>query len=466
MAPKGRHTLAVAAREFRATIRLAAPLIAGQLCLIGGNVVDVVLAGHLGAHVLGAVAVGASIWSFALIGLSGLMMAVPPIIAGLDGAGRRHEAVPVFHHALIVAVAGGLLGWAIIAWGGPVLVAHLGLDPELARNVDAFLGPIGTAAPALSVYFATRGLSEGLGVTWPTMAFGLAGLILLAPLGYVLMYGAFGIPGQGARGSGLANALVWWAMAAGYLAFVRFAPFYPGLSWHRPRLHLASLLPILTLGLPMAGTLLMEASMFSIAGLMIGGLGDDAVAAHQVALNLASVAFMVPLGVALATTVRVGNAAGRGDHAAMRRAGFAGIGLAMLAQVGSALLMLGIPHLLAAIYTRDPAVLAGAVVLLHLAALFQIFDGLQVSANGALRGLKDTRVPLIATALAYWGIGIPLGWWLGLHGALGARGVWMGLIAGLAAAACLLLLRFDVLSRRLPGRRAEIGTYTCSTESA
>ncbi len=288
------------------------------------------------------------------------------------------------------------------------------------------------------------------------MAFGLAGLILLIPLGYVLMYGAFGIPGQGAAGSGIANALVWWAMAAAYLAFVRFAPCYPGLSWQRPRLHLAGLLPILTLGLPMAGTLLMEASMFSIAGLMIGGLGDDAVAAHQVALNLASVSFMVPLGVALATTVRVGNAAGRGDPAAMRRAGFAGIALAMLAQVVSALLMLGIPHLLASIYTHDPAVLAGAVVLLHLAALFQIFDGLQVSANGALRGLKDTRVPLMATALAYWGIGIPLGWWLGLHGALGARGVWMGLIAGLAAAACLLLLRFDVLSRRLPGRHSKL----------
>ena len=458
MAQKGRQTLAVAGREFRATIRLAGPLVAGQLCLIGGNVVDVVLAGHLGAHVLGAVAVGASIWSFALIGLSGLMMALPPIVSALDGAGRRHEAVPVFYHALVLALAAGLLAWAIIAWGGPILVASLGLEPELARNVDAFLGPISCAAPALGVYFAARGLSEGLGVTWPTMAFGLAGLILLIPLGYVLMYGAFGLPGQGARGSGLANALVCWAMAASYLAFVRLAPCYPGLVWHRARrrFHAATLLPILKLGLPMAGSILMEASMFSIAGLMISGLGDDAVASHQVALNLASVAFMVPLGVALATTVRVGNAVGRGDPSAMRRAGLAGIALAILFQACSATLMFGAPRLLAAIYTRDPAVLTGAVALLHLAAIFQIFDGLQVAANGALRGLKDTRVPLIATALAYWGIGIPLGWYLGLHGGLGARGVWMGLIAGLAAAACLLLLRFDVLSRRLPGRHSKL----------
>ncbi len=211
-------------------------------------------------------------------------------------------------------------------------------------------------------------------------------------LGYVLMYGAFGLPGQGARGSGLANVLVWWPAAAGYLALVRFAPCYPGPSRRRGRRRLdPAIMPmLLRLGLPMAGSVLMEVSMFSVAGLMIGGLGEDAVASHQVALNLASVSFMVPPGVALATTVRVGNAVGRGDAAGMRRASLAGIGLAVPAQTGSAALMFG----------------------------------------------------------------IPLGWWLGLHGALGARGVWMGLIAGLATAAALLLLRFDLLSRRLPAQCA------------
>lgn len=443
--------LRIAVRELRATTRLAGPLIGGQLCLIAGNVVDVLLAGHLGAPVLGAVAVGASIWSFALIGLSGLMMAVPPVVAALDGGGRRGEAAQVFRHALVMSVVAGLLGFVLVGWGGPWLVAAVGLAPGLARNVDAFLRAISFGAPAVGIYSASRGLSEGLGVTWPTMAFGIAGLVLLVPLGYVLMYGAFGIAGEGARGSGLANALVWWAVAIGYLAFVRFAPFYPGLTWHRPtwRLHAATMRSLLWLGLPMAGSVIMEISMFSVAGLMIGGLGDDAVASHQVALSLASVTFMVPLGVALATTVRVGNAVGRDDAAGMRRAGLAGIGLALLAQCVSAVLMFEVPRPLAALYTGDPAVLAGAVTLLHLAAIFQIFDGLQVAANGALRGLKDTSVPLLATVMAYWGIGIPLGWWLGLHGALGAPGVWMGLIAGLATAAALLLLRFDRLSRRL-----------------
>ena len=456
----------VAARELRATIRLAMPLVGGELCLMAGNVVDVVLAGHLGPGVLGAVAVGASIWSFALVALAGLMMALPPTIAALDGAGRRAESVTVFRHALVLAVGAGLLGFAFVGWGGPRLVATIGLTQGLARNVDAFLRAISYGAPALAVYSAARGLSEGLGVTWPTMAFGVAGLVLLAPLGYVLMYGGFGLEGEGARGSGLANAIVWWIVALAYLAFVRLAPCYRGLSWHRgpgrpparlrPRLRVAVMASLLRLGLPMAGSVMMEISLFSVAGLMIGGLGETAVASHQVAISIASVAFMVPLGVAFATTVRVGNAVGRGDPAAMRRAGLAGIGLALAVQTGAAILMFTEAHRLAAIYTGDPAVIAGAVTLLHLAAIFQIFDGLQVAANGALRGLKDTRAPLLATAIAYWGIGIPFAWWLGLHGALGAPGVWMGLIAGLATAAVLLLLRFDLLSRRLSAACLEI----------
>ena len=187
--------LAVTSRELRATIVLAGPLIGGQLCLIAGNVVDVVLAGHLGARVLGAVAVGTSIWSFALIALAGLMMAVSPTLAELDGSGRRHQAVPVLRHALVLAGAAGLLAWVVICWGGPLLVAALSLEPELTQNADAFLHAISFGAPALGVYFAARGLSDGLGVTWPTMAFGLAGLILLTPLGYVLMYGGFGFAG-------------------------------------------------------------------------------------------------------------------------------------------------------------------------------------------------------------------------------------------------------------------------------
>jgi MATE family multidrug resistance protein len=288
------------------------------------------------------------------------------------------------------------------------------------------------------------------------MMFGLLSLILLGPVGYVLMYGAFGLPSLGARGSGIASAIVCWAQAGAYLAFVRFAPCYPGVRWDTAswRPDWPTIRGVLRLGAPMAASLLMEASLFSVAGLMIGGLGEVAVASHQIALNVASVAFMVPLGLAMAITVRVGNAIGRGDPRAARRAGLVGIALVLLTQLCSSSVMFGAPLPIAHIYTHDAAVLAGAATLLWFAGVFQFSDGLQVAASGALRGLKDTEVPMLITGLAYWGVGMPLGWWLGLRHGFGAQGVWTGLIAGLTVAAVLLLTRFVTLSRvGVPGRR-------------
>jgi MATE family multidrug resistance protein len=161
-----------------------------------------------------------------------------------------------------------------------------------------------------------------------------------------------------------------------------------------------------------------------------------------VAINVASVFFMIPLGLAMAITVRVGNAVGRDDARGVRYAGFCGIGLALVTQLVSATLMLGLPHAIAGLYTGNPRVIALAAQLLVLAGLFQFSDGIQVASNGALRGLKDTRVPMAITLFAYWGVGMPVGWWLAFPHGLGARGMWMGLIAGLSVAAVLLFTRF------------------------
>jgi MATE family multidrug resistance protein len=161
-----------------------------------------------------------------------------------------------------------------------------------------------------------------------------------------------------------------------------------------------------------------------------------------VAINIASLFFMIPLGLAMAITVRVGNAVGRGDERGVRYAGFCGIGLTLVTQMVSAGLMLSLPHFIAALYTRDPAVITLAAQLIMLAGLFQFSDGIQVASNGALRGLKDTRVPMAITLFAYWIVGMPVGWWLAFHHGMGARGMWMGLIAGLSVAAVMLFTRF------------------------
>jgi MATE family multidrug resistance protein len=266
------------------------------------------------------------------------------------------------------------------------------------------------------------------------------------------MYGAIGLPPRGAQGSGIATALVLWLQLAAFVAYVglrrHYRAFAPFARFDWPQL--GTILGLLRLGVPMGVALLMEGGLFVTTALLVGSLGATVVASHQIAINVASVAFMLPLGVAMATTVRVGRAAGGGDAEGVRYAGYVGIGACLLTQTLSSLLMALLPHGIAALYTDDSAVAALAAQLLLLAAIFQFSDGIQVTANGALRGLKDTTMPMAITVLAYWGICMPLGYWLGFGADMGVRGMWIGLIAGLTAAAALLLARFVRLTRRLP----------------
>ncbi len=432
-------------------LRLALPLIAAQLAAVGTNVVDAMLSGHLDAHVQAAVTTGAGIWTLAILLGIGTMLAVPPSVAQLDGAGRRQEIGAMIRQALWIALLLGLaLGFAVRH--SAFVLDWVGVVPSLRPDVTAFLRAIGWGAPALTLYFTLRGLSEGLSLPRPSMMFSLAGLLLLAPLGYVLMYGRLGVPSLGARGSGIATAVVLWLELIGFAMYVLRHRNYRGLGlterFDPPRWKVIG--ELLHLGAPMAFTLLMEGGLFVAVALAIATLGENVAAAHQIALNVASVAFMVPLGMAMAITIRVGHAAGRRDDRAVRYASYTGVALALIAQVVSSSLMLGIPHRIAGLYSDDAVVVGLAAQLMVLAGLFQFADGIQVASNGALRGLKDTRVPMLISAIAYWGVGMPVGAWLTFHRHLGARGMWIGLVVGLSAAAVLLFAR---LVRTLRSRR-------------
>lgn len=427
---------------------LALPLVVSQLSAVGMNAIDAVLAGHHGAATLGAVAIGASIWSLAMVVAIGVTMAVPPSVAQLDGAGRRDAIGPLFRQALWLAAGLGLLLWIALRGAVP-LVRVIGIDPVLVDDVAGFLRAVSWGAPALAAFFTLRGMSAGIGVTRPTMYFSLMALVALGPIAWVLLYGGFGIPALGAAGIGAATAIVLWLEAIAFALYVLWHPVYADLALtarlERPQW--PAIRELLRIGVPMGVTVLMEAGLFIATTLTIGTLGASIVASHQVALNVASLFFMIPLGIAMATTVRVGNAAGRGDAAAVRLAGHAGVALTLGTQAISATLMLALPVTIASLYSSDAAVIALAAELLVLAALFQFPDGIQVVANGALRGLKDTRVPMVITSFAYWGVGMPVGWWLAFPRGMGAQGMWVGLIAGLGVAAVLLLLRFRRLSR-------------------
>ncbi|MBN8482680.1 MAG: MATE family efflux transporter [Xanthomonadales bacterium] len=437
------------ARELGATIALAAPLVLGQLSAIGMNVIDTMLAGHLDGHTLAAVAVGANVWVLAIVLIIGVMMALQPSVAQLHGGGRDDAIAPLFRQALWLAVPLGTgLGLAT-ALAGPLLFGLLAVDPTLVADATRFLQAISFGAPALSLFFALRGLSEGLGMTRPTMWFSLLGLVLLGPIGYLLMYGAAGVPRLGAFGCGLATAIVLWLQALAFATYTACNARYRrlGLLARLDRPDRRVLADLLHLGVPMAITLFMEASLFVAAALLIGSLGTAVVASHQIAINVVSVTFMVPLGIAMATTVRVGHAVGRGDACGVRSAGSTGLLLTFGVQLVSAGILFFLANGIASLYTHDVAVAAFAAELIVLAALFQLSDGIQAVGNGALRGLKDTRVPMLITAFAYWAVGMPVGWWLAFADGHGARGMWYGLIAGLSVAAILLPLRF----RRLAG---------------
>jgi multidrug resistance protein, MATE family len=248
----------------------------------------------------------------------------------------------------------------------------------------------------------------------------------------------------------MATALVLWLQFFAFLAYIalrrNYKPYAPLRQFDRPSLR--AIFDLLRLGVPMGIAVLMEASLFVATALLIGSLGADVVAGHQIAINVASVAFMLPLGVAMATTVRVGLAVGRGDAVGVRYAGYVGIATCLVTQAFSCAIMAFLPYAISRLYTDDANVAAISAQLLLLAAIFQFSDGIQVTANGALRGLKDTTIPMIITTIAYWGIGMPVGWWLAFRQGMGARGMWIGLIAGLTVAAVLLFSRFATRARQ------------------
>jgi MATE family multidrug resistance protein len=438
------------AHEVRTSAVLAAPLVAGHLStgLIG--FVDSVIAGHHGTGTLASVAVGTALFWLPMMIPMGTLMAFPPAVSQLDGAGRRSEIGALFRQALWLALMLGVLLFGFLSVVG-IALAPMGIAADIRPGTLAFVHGIRWGVPALTLYLAMRYLSDGLHWTLPTMVLGFGGLLVLVPLGYALTFGvgALSIPSLGAGGLGIASAVMMWAQAIAFALYLRRTKRFADLRlfnrFDPPRWALIH--GLLANGLPIGITVAMEGSLFIVTALLIGRLGTVPVAAHQIAINIASLCFMIPLGLAEATTVRVGHALGRGNRDDMRRAAFAGYTLALGTQTLSASILLLGRHALVGLYTHDAAVAALAASLLLYAAAFQFPDGIQALSAGALRGLKDTRVPMFLAAFAYWGIGMPLGATLGLglgglSPALGPRGMWIGLIAGLVVAAVLLLRRF------------------------
>ncbi len=445
------------AQELKALVRLALPLIFGQLAMIGMTVIDTVLAGRHGQSTLAGVAIGAATWTLASMIIYGTLLAIAPSVAQLVGAGRRQEAPSVLVQGLWLALALGILA-AIGVWHSAPVLHWIGVELAVIASATEYLYGIAWGAPALAFYFALRGFCEGSGDTWPALLLGVFALIVNLPLSAWFIFGGYGMPEMGPFGCGLATAIVLWLQCLGMLLYLRLRPRY---RWLRGRLvwtepNSIQILVLARLGFPIAFAMMMEGGLFIAVSWLMGRLGTMTVAAHQIAINVASIAFMLPLGLAMAVTVRVGHARGRGDARGLRRAGQAALLLCLSCQALTCSAMVVGSATIAGWYAPGQTdVIALATVLISLAAVFQFSDGLQAVAAGALRGLKDTRVPMLYTAFAYWTVGFPVAWWLGFERGWGPEGLWYGFIFGLSVAALLLLARARRLLWQPPPASAE-----------
>lgn len=436
--------------EIARLLGLSYPLIVNNLSIAGMQFADTVMSGQIDARTLAAVAVGGSIWFFAFtIGL-GVLMALSPIAARHFGAGNSELIGRYTRHGMYLAIGFGIL----VTFAAHHLVAPLlnaiGIDPEFRGLTIGYTGAIAWGAPGIFIFLALRFTTEGIGETRPIMFTSVFALGCNVFLNWVLMYGNLGAPAMGAIGCGYASAITMWLLAIILWVWMMWRPVYKPLgiftrlSWPRPDVFKE----VLVLGLPIAVMVTAEAGLFNAVAVLMGTRGTDITAAHQIAINFAATMFMIPLALSSAITIRVGHELGAGELQRARYAGRFGIFVCGIFMTCSAIFLLVFRDAVVGIYTDDPVVTGIAISLLLMAAIFQIADGVQIGAAGALRGYKDTRIPMLINTFAFWVLAFPLAYLAAVTWRLPPNYIWGGFVLGLSAAAVLLTARFLRISRK------------------
>jgi MATE family multidrug resistance protein len=444
--------------EAAALWRLAWPMLVGQLATVGMGVADVAMTGHASADELGAVSLGASIWSIILVTVSGTMMAINSVVAHDVGAGALARVPHVVRQSLWKALGVGVLAM-LLANLATLLFDHLYLTPYVHRQASLFVHVISIGLPPYAACRTLYGYSTSINQTKPMMVIALLGLGFNIVVNWLLIFGHWGLPALGGVGCAVATGLCMWLMLGAMLVWMRLAPAYratwPFSHWEWP--HWPEIRAMLKLGLPIGVTYFAEVSAFGAVSLLVARYGVVQIAAHQIALNFTSLVFMVPLSFGIALITRVGQSVGEGDPRKARFVAWVGVWMSLAFGVLSALFIVVFRQQIAAAYTSDAAVQAVCVRLLLFAALFQLSDATQVATSCAIRGYKVTRQPMQIQLLAFWGFALPLGCWLGLApqwlpwtpaAPMAAAGFWIGLVIGLTVAAVLLSWALQRLARQ------------------
>ncbi len=441
-------------REWPPLLALAWPLVLAELGWMAMGIIDTIMVGRLpdSAAAIGAVSLGSILFYTTTISASCLLLGLDTVIAQAFGAGR----LPDCHRALwsglylcaILAPTLMLVNWAMIA-----ALPRIGVNPVILPQASAYIRILNWGTLPLMLYFALRRYLQAIGLVQPVM-FALVSSNAINLFGnWVLIYGHLGFPAMGTDGSAWATFAARLYMAGMLVAYALYYDRrHPGL-FHVPFApDFAHLARLIQLGLPAAAQVVLEIGIFGLATALIARLDPASLAGHQIALNMASLTFMVPLGISSAAAVRVGHLIGQRNPAAAGRAGYSALACGVAFMGLAAVAFLAIPERIARIYTGDPAVIKVSVTLLAIAAAFQLFDGCQVVVSGALRGAGNTRAPMWCNLLFYWFIGLPLGGWLCFRVGWGATGLWIGLCSGLILIGSVLLF---VWRHTVAGLRAQ-----------
>lgn len=434
--------------DARAIVALGGPLLGNNLSITGMAFADTIMAGQLGAVDLAGLAVGAASFNLFMFTGFGLLMATSPSVAHAFGANDRQQVTTYARQSWWLVLALSILlfiGMRQADWFLPAI----GIAEEVLPVATGYVHAISWGMPGLLAFFSLRYTSEGLGRTKPIMFTGFLGLTANVIGNWIFMYGKFGAPALGAVGCGVATAISMWLMFFAMFLHVRTHRAY------RPFNFFARIDPpnwpvigeLTRVGAPIAGSILAEGGLFVAAALMMGGMGAVTAAGHQIALNYAAFMFMVPLAISSATTIHVGHTLGRGDLLGARNAGLIGVGMCAVVMTVSAIVILFLNDQIAALYTRDIPVRELAASLLLMAALFQFSDGVQVGAAGALRGFKDTTIPMMMCVFSYWVVGFTFAYYYGVYRGEGPVLVWIGLNVGLTVSAVLLVARYLLVTR-------------------
>lgn len=425
--------------EIPGMLRLAVPLAMAELGWILMHIVDIAMVGRLGADSIAAVSVGTAVFHVFAIVSEGLLLGLDALVSQQYGAGKLDECHRSLWAAIQFAVPLSVV-MVVLIWATVPVLPIIGIAPAVTTLSGPFLRALAWSLPPLLLFFGLRRYLQAMHLV-RIIPFALISANLVNfGFNYALIYGHFGLPAMGPEGSGwsttisrtyMLGVLVLYTLVQNHKRNFRISRFV----WP---VHAERIREIVKLGLPAAAQIGLEVGAFAASTLIAGRLGAIIVSGHQIAISMASLTFMVPLGIASATAVRVGNAMGRRDPEGANAAGWTGVGVSAAFMTMAAIVFWTLPRPIASIFTRDPQVLSLAVSLLLIAAVFQFFDGVQVTAIGALRGSGDTRTAMLTNLVGWWVVGLPLGAYLCFVRGWGAKGIWIGLCTGLILIGCIL----------------------------